>query len=117
MPEKADHYLSLEKLSLLYRYYAYFDTADYLADALFIKHQVRVAFQKEYCKDGFGYTLIFCRIRKKDEAAFLEALRELPAKMLICSHTDYAIQCKQFMETIEAEKKGGDAHETDDTFE
>lgn len=100
MLEDVKHYLSLEKLSLRHKYYMYFDTADCLADALFIKHQVRVTFQREYCKDGFGYTLIFCRIRKKDEAAFLEALRELPAKMLICGHTDYANQCKQFIETI-----------------
>ena len=33
---------SLEKFSLLYDYYAYFDTKEYLADSLFIKHKVRV---------------------------------------------------------------------------
>ena len=36
----------LEKFSLLYDYYAFFDTKDYLADSLFIKHKVHVHFME-----------------------------------------------------------------------
>ena len=101
MLEKAKHYFRLEKLSLRYKYYAYFDTKDYMADSLFVKHKVTVKFQLEYCKDEVSYCTIFCRIKKKDEAAFLNALRELPAKMVLCGYSDYAAQCEQIMGKME----------------
>ena len=101
MPEKTQHYFRLEKMSLRYRCYAYFDAKDYLADSLFIKHKVTVKFQQEFCKDGTQYCVILCRIRKTDEAAFLDALRELPAKMLLCGYSDYETQCEQIMGKME----------------
>ena len=85
---------SLEKFSLLYDYYAYFDTKDYLADNSFIKHKVTVHFMQEYAHDGTEYIVILCRCRKRDSAAFCTALEELPNKMLICGHIDYAESCE-----------------------
>ena len=113
MPEKTKHYFRLEKISLRYRYYAYFDAKDYLADSLFIKHKVTVKFQLEYCKDEVSYCTIFCRIKKKDEAAFLNALRELPAKMVLCGYSDYVAQCERFTDKI----GGGVPDETNFTAE
>lgn len=75
MPDHLKNYLNLEHFSLLHRFYAYIDTEDYQADGLFIKHQVRVKYLQEYAKGGSPYCIFFCRIRKRDEAAFLEALR------------------------------------------
>jgi len=112
MPEKTKHYFRLEKMSLRYRCYAYFDAKDYLADSLFIKHKVTVKFQHEFCKDGTPYCVIFCRIRKKDEAAFLDTMRELPEKMLLCGYSDYAVQCEQIMGKME-----GVSYETNYTAE
>ena len=112
MPEKTKHYFKLEKISLRYRYYAYFDAKDYMADRLFIKHKVTVKFQQEFCMDGTLHCVIFCRIRKTDEAAFLDALRELPAKMQLCGYSDYAAQCEQIMGKME-----GVSHETNYTAE
>jgi len=112
MLEKAKHYFRLEKLSLRYKYYAYFDTKDYMADSLFIKHKVTVEFQQEFCKDGTLCCVIFCRIRKKDEAALLDALQELPAKMLLCGYSDYAVQCEQIIGKME-----GASYETNYTAE
>ena len=37
---------TIEKFSFFHNYFAIIDTADYLADQLFIKHQVRVVFGK-----------------------------------------------------------------------
>ena len=112
MSEEAKRYFKLEKPSMRHTYYAYFDAKDYMADSLFIKHNVTVKFQQEFCKDGTPYCVVFCRIRKKDEAAFLDALRELPAKMLLCGYSDYAAQCERFMEKI-----GGVPDETNYTAE
>ena len=41
----------IEKFSFRYQYFALIDTADYLADQLFIKHKVRVWFGEEFCRD------------------------------------------------------------------
>lgn len=105
MAAEEKNYLTLERFSLRYFYYAFIDTGDYLADGLFIKHQVTVKFLQEYGHDDSPYLVIFCRIRKRDESAFLDALRELPNKMLICGHPDYPSQCRAFMEKIDAASK------------
>ena len=51
--KQTDFYQDIERFSLLNAYYAYMDTDAYLADQLFIKHQVRVHFREEYARDGF----------------------------------------------------------------
>lgn len=111
---------SLEKFSLLYDYYAYFDTKDYLADNLFIKHKVTVHFMQEYAHDGTEYIVILCKCRKRDSAAFCAALQELPKKMLICGHRDYMEFCKEIKAKAEEGRKqmrreGGLDHGTTDT--
>ena len=50
--KQTDFYQIIERFSLLNAYYAYMDTDAYLADQLFIKHQVRVHFREEYVRDG-----------------------------------------------------------------
>lgn len=99
------HYLHLEKFSLLHAYYAYFDVPGYLADQLFIQHQVRVHFSGEYQKEGKRYVIVLCRVRKKDEKRFLEALGELPRKMLLMGYTDYLEDCTELIEHMEAQRQ------------
>lgn len=65
----------------------------YLADQLFIKHQVRVHFREEYVRDGSPYRVIFCHVRKRDQERFLAALNELPGKMMLLGYTDYLDAC------------------------
>ena len=78
--KQTDFYQDIERFSLLNAYYAYMDTDAYLADQLFIKHQVRVHFREEYARDDSPYRVIFCHVRKRDQERFLEALNELPGK-------------------------------------
>ena len=106
---------SLEKFSLLYDYYAYFDTKDYLADNLFIKHKVRVGFKQEYAHADTEYIVILCKCRKRDSAEFCAALEELPNKMLICGHRDYTEFCedikKKALEGVrQLRQEGGQDH-------
>ena len=96
---------SLEKFSLLYDYYAYFDTKDYLADNLFIKHKVTVHFMQEHTQDDTEYIVILCKCRKRGSAAFCTALEELPNKMLICGHKDYMEFCKEIKARTEEGRK------------
>lgn len=87
------YYQHIDRLSLRYAYYAFLDTDAYLADHLFIKHQVRVRFREEYVRNDSPYRVIFCQVRKRDQVRFLNALKELPNKMLLLGYADYAKAC------------------------
>ena len=87
------NYLKLKECSLFFRYYIFVDVREYLADNLFIDEKVRVWFQKEYEKKDTCYIIIFCKIRKKDELRFLEALKKLENKMLLFGYSDYMDFC------------------------
>ena len=45
--EDTHFYQHIDRLSLFYSYFVFLDTDAYLADQLFIKHQVRVHFCEE----------------------------------------------------------------------
>ena len=108
-------YIHLERFSLLYCYYAIVDVSDYYADQLFIRHQVTVRFGSEYAHPDAPYRIIFCKVRKKDEQRFLDALQELPNKMLLCGHPDYPAFCTLFFDKMEQgralRRSGKDNHE------
>ncbi|HWP79043.1 MAG TPA: hypothetical protein VN446_00220 [Candidatus Acidoferrum sp.] len=91
------NYWTLVKFSLFHRHYAYIDTADYLADGLFIKHKVPVKFLQALQSPDSPYCVILCKVRKRDEGLFLVALAELPNKMLLLGYADYADFCGKIM--------------------
>lgn len=107
----------LERFSFRYEYFAFFDTADYLADNLFVKHEVKVDFGPEFERDDSPYKAIFCRCRKRDVSRFLKALEELPNKMMICGYTDYPQFCEKIkhdaIDAMEVIRKGGNRDGTD----
>lgn len=94
------NYWKLDDFSIRYCYYAYIDTHENLADQLFIKHKVRVYFEKEYQRNDTDYKIIFCKVKKKDKPEFLSALSELADKMLLLGHTDYTQFCEDTMQEI-----------------
>ena len=98
-------YLPLEKLSLRYAYFMYFDVKPYLADQLFIRRKVRVWFDGEYVKADYPYTMILCHVRKKDITAFLEALKDLKRSMIICGYSDYEEDASAFLDNLERLKE------------
>ena len=77
----SQYYQPIDRPSLRYAYYAFLDTDAYLADPIFIKHQVRVRFREEYVRNDSPYRVIFCQVRKRDRMRFLAAMEELPNKM------------------------------------
>ena len=108
---------TIEKFSFFHNYFAIIDTADYLADRLFIKHQVRVGFGPEFVCPDAPYRVIMCKCRKRDVDAFLAAIRELPNKMLLCGHPDYLTFCADLKKKVQTVRDNGGAltNETDDT--
>ena len=100
MPENC---WKLRYISLRSVRYAYLDTREYLADALLAKRQVRVRFGQEMSKRGEPYLIVSCKIKKRDEACFLEAMSELCDRMLLLGHTDYGACCERVMNAITGE--------------
>ena len=94
-------YWTIQKFSLQYAYFLFFDTASHLADRLFIKHKVRVWFDKEYTKNKSPYTAIFCHVRKKDVPQFSEALEDLKKSMMLCGHPNYTSEISSIMNSTE----------------
>ncbi len=94
------NYWKIRKFSIRYCFYAFIDVADYLADQLFVKHKVRVSFGGEYCREGCEYLIVLCKVRKKEEKAFTDALKELEKKMLLTGHGDYLDFCEALKESF-----------------
>lgn len=90
--------------SLFYDYFMFFDTTPYLADQLFIRHEVRAWFDREYAKDSSPYLAIFCHVRKKDVPKFLAALEDLKKSMILCGHPHYEEEISFFMDEMEKTK-------------
>lgn len=93
-----------------YLRFAYVDTHNYTADSLFNRRNVPVKYEDEYAREGSKYRIIFCRIPRKHRAKFMEALGELPNKMLLCGHRDYEEFCEDILGGIKA-KYGEDKAE------
>lgn len=81
------NYVKMKKFSMLYFWYAFLDTEDYMANQLFVENKVRVRFRKEFARER--YRVIFCKVRKKDEKSFLETLQKLRRKAILSGYVDY----------------------------
>lgn len=109
------HCWSLRKFSPSHAHFAIIDTGDYLADALFIKHQVRVSFGREYFRADSPYRVIMCKCRKRDVRRFLSAIEELPTKMLLCGNMDYLTYCASLLDKMETALDNGGVHSNEAT--
>ena len=99
--------------SLFYDYFVFFDTKPYLADQLFIRHEVRVWFDQEYAKEDSPYLSIFCHVRKKDVPKFLAALEDLKKSMIICGHSHYEEVISSYMDRMEKMRGALHSNEND----
>lgn len=108
------HYHKLNSTSLFTNEFVYVDLPEYLADQLFIKHMVKVKFDKDQMRrPGDPYAVIFCKVRKKDTKRFLAALDELPDKMRLHGHEDYEKYCDAVFGVLNRGKEKDDGHQTD----
>lgn len=118
MLEKAAYFQELKRFSLFNTHFVFLDSEDYLADGLFIKHQVRVYFGDEFMKPGSPYCVIFCHVRRRDVERFHTAVSELPNKMLLYGNVDYLNVCAHmWQEMRNARNKREDSCGADGTAE
>lgn len=90
------NYVKIEKKSLLFNYYAYIDTEEYLADKVFIQEKLRVFFGKTGRKQDSQYVIILCKVWKKDAEKFVRAMEKLYNKMILLGYGE----CVNFFEEL-----------------
>ena len=95
-----ENYMKLEAFSLLNFHYIFIDCDRYLADQLFISHKVRVWFGREFARKDMPYRIIMCRVRKRNNEAFIEALSEMSKKMLLLGYGDYEDKCRSIISEL-----------------
>ena len=66
---------------------------------------IRNEIYDEYVKENSPYHVIFCKIRKRDEKKFLDALSEMYDKMLLMGYKDYQEVCDNFIRVVEKNEK------------
>ena len=93
------NYVKIEKKSLLYNYYAYIDTEDFLADSIFIQEKLRVFFGKTGRKQDSQYVVVLCKVCKWDAEKFVRAIEKLHNKMLLLGHKE----CLNFFAELDVE--------------
>ena len=98
--ERKGIYIPVKKVSLFYRHFLYFDREPYMADHLFVQHNVRIKFGPECRKEGSPYVGIFCRVKKRDVPAFQAAMADLERGMAVCGY-DYQKDLAQVFEDFE----------------
>ncbi len=94
------NYWKIKSISLLFFRFAFIDTNDYLADQLFIRHKVRVWFEKEFEKRNSPFRLILCKVRRQDVDRFLDALGEMENKMILRGYSGYTEFCNYAVEML-----------------
>lgn len=90
------NYVKIEKKSLLFNYYAYIDTEEYLADSIFIQEKLRVFFGKTGRKPDSQYVVVLCKVWKWDEKKFTHAIEMFYNKLLLLGHAG----CVNFFEEL-----------------
>lgn len=90
------NYVKIEKKSLLYNYYAYIDTEDFLADSIFIQEKLRVFFGKTGRKQDSQYMVVLCKVWKWDAEKFVHAMEIFYNKLLLLGHGE----CANFFEEL-----------------
>ena len=88
--------VKIEKKSLLFNYYAYIDTEEYLADSIFIQEKLKVFFGKTGRKQVSRYVVVLCKVWKWDAEKFVHAMGTFYNKLLLLGHEE----CVNFFEEL-----------------
>lgn len=99
------NYLKLKTFSPFSYQFMYLDTADHLADNIFIKNELPVKFCGDFVKENENYSIIVCKIKKNDFEKFDKSMEELEKKMLLMGNVDYVEKCNEFKTLIMTNKK------------
>ena len=80
------NYVKIDKKSLLFNYYAYIDTGEYLADSIFVQEKLKVFFGKTGRKKDCQYVVVLCKILKWDAEKFAHAMEMFYNRLLLLGY-------------------------------
>lgn len=102
---KFRNFVPLQGFSIFHNHYAYIDMSDnYKADLVFVENGLRhIKFIGDYAHKTIPYSVILCKVRKKDDNLFRECMEKLKDKMLILGNTDYQEFCENLINMLETE--------------
>lgn len=83
------NYLKLENKRPLSVFYLYIDVTNYKADRILNDKGISIKIMYEFTKPNTDYRAIICKVSKKDESKFIEAMKETENNLLITGHSDY----------------------------
>ena len=106
------NFWKMRQFSLFTVPYAYVDHSSYQADSLLVQCKVRVKYQREMVRENSSYCIIFCKVLKRDTWRFEVALEKLKDKMLLLGYKNYAEECEEITEMIDAGMKARKKNET-----
>lgn len=77
------------------RSFMFVDTKDYIADHIFIQHEIRVRFRKgEFGKEESPFRMIFCSVKAQDADSFIACMADLHRAILLSRHKGYEDACE-----------------------
>ena len=94
------NYWKMKGFSLLTVPYAYVDHSSHLADSLFVQNNVKMKCKEKLVRKNSPYCIIFCKVLKRDEDKFEQALGSLKDKMLLLGYRDYPDVCSEIDKII-----------------
>lgn len=103
--DKVRNYVRLRRpfIDLFCREYIYLDSEEYFADHIFERKNMRVKFYPGELKRG-QWTIVRCRINKKDEFDFIKSMEELSRNVYLFTNKgdEYTEFCKVFSYILES---------------
>lgn len=81
---------------MLFNYYAYIDTEEYLADSIFIQEKLKVFFGKTGRKQDSQYVVVLCKVWKWDAEKFTHAMEMFYNKLLLLEYGEFVNFFEEF---------------------
>lgn len=88
------NYLKLHDRSIFFNRYIFVDTGALLHNRLFTEAGVILKKKQIMTKKDSLFRLVSCRVRKRDEARFMESMKELRDLVLLMGYRGYDEICE-----------------------
>lgn len=105
MNDNLPNCIPINKFSIRYRYFIYFDHKDHVANKLFIQNNLEVKFAEEFIRDSLDYVLVIIRVSKSSVNSFMKIINKLPDTLILLGYSDYTEYRKKFWEPLISEAK------------
>ena len=91
--EMNKNYLQLQSYSPFSFFYVFIDTVDHIYERIMKKNGIILKGIKEYIKAESPFRLIACHVKKSDEPAFFDAIKQIRNTALLYGYRDYDDMC------------------------